>query len=72
MIVSKLFRAYRLYNVIGSDALLTMGIKFQSSFELTGYITNPEHMDMLRDAFQSSFELTGYITHEKETCSQHQ
>ena len=36
---------------------------FQSSFELTGYITEPHAL--MQDAltgFQSSFELTGYIT----------
>ena len=38
-------------------------IWFQSSFELTGYITlvvMPFNVDF--DGFQSSFELTGYIT----------
>ena len=38
-------------------------MKFQSSFELTGYITAKEiasSNEILR--FQSSFELTGYIT----------
>ena len=38
-------------------------LMFQSSFELTGYITgvvNPIINDGL--VFQSSFELTGYIT----------
>ena len=39
---------------------------FQSSFELTGYITNDnmEWAEIIR-LFQSSFELTGYIT---ESC----
>ena len=40
-----------------------MVIGFQSSFELTGYITNliiNDRKDIIR--FQSSFELTGYIT----------
>ena len=36
---------------------------FQSSFELTGYITYEEmHISFDDDRFQSSFELTGYIT----------
>ena len=36
---------------------------FQSSFELTGYITTMEFMsDVIDYVFQSSFELTGYIT----------
>ena len=37
---------------------------FQSSFELTGYITrlNANADPNLSDKFQSSFELTGYIT----------
>ena len=37
---------------------------FQSSFELTGYITIIEHISGKIDLkeFQSSFELTGYIT----------
>ena len=37
--VSKLFRAYRLYNYINWDSINHSPIKFQSSFELTGYIT---------------------------------
>ena len=41
-------------------------LKFQSSFELTGYITL---LNLLRQGvmllFQSSFELTGYITSNK-------
>ena len=36
--VSKLFRAYGLYNSI-KDEVVNMIYKFQSSFELTGYIT---------------------------------
>ena len=43
---------------------------FQSSFELTGYITR-EFDDYLTDVqkgFQSSFELTGYIT---VSCTDH-
>ena len=36
---------------------------FQSSFELTGYITDVEKYEGKDvDVFQSSFELTGYIT----------
>ena len=37
-IVSKLFRAYRLYNV-AIDVRCEKANVFQSSFELTGYIT---------------------------------
>ena len=37
--VSKLFRAYGLYNVIMKQEILVVLEKFQSSFELTGYIT---------------------------------
>ena len=37
--VSKLFRAYGLYNLWQNGALARLE-KFQSSFELTGYITN--------------------------------
>ena len=60
--VSKLFRAYGLYN---SEILSGVGHEstFQSSFELTGYITIERrgyHDSMI--GFQSSFELTGYIT----------
>ena len=36
--VSKLFRAYRLYNAQMKSTLLS-SLRFQSSFELTGYIT---------------------------------
>ena len=60
--VSKLFRAYGLYNstIVGN----VMGRKlFQSSFELTGYITVPfDGITRKSIMFQSSFELTGYIT----------
>ena len=36
---------------------------FQSSFELTGYITiHEEDAKLIKSKFQSSFELTGYIT----------
>ena len=63
-IVSKLFRAYRLYNEYEYDYEYDDN-EFQSSFELTGYITT---MDNLTDKFilrfQSSFELTGYITQQ--------
>ena len=39
------------------------GKEFQSSFELTGYITVEMSILMvLSTVFQSSFELTGYIT----------
>ena len=39
-------------------------MKFQSSFELTGYITNGTFRlsNISLEEFQSSFELTGYIT----------
>ena len=37
--VSKLFRAYGLYNSIQESAEKNYGSTFQSSFELTGYIT---------------------------------
>ena len=38
---------------------------FQSSFELTGYITiNPMQAPSTPQKFQSSFELTGYITQQ--------
>ena len=40
ILVSKLFRAYGLYNVTGFVLLIVMAGVFQSSFELTGYITN--------------------------------
>ena len=37
--------------------------RFQSSFELTGYITGTvKGLKEQIEAFQSSFELTGYIT----------
>ena len=57
------FQAYRLYN---AKIVVPVGMSFemfQSSFELTGYIT--ERFNYGRDKvweFQSSFELTGYIT----------
>ena len=38
--VSKLFRAYGLYNQSDTDCPEVDTIKFQSSFELTGYITS--------------------------------
>ena len=64
LIVSKLFRAYRLYN----DILVTRTkghTVFQSSFELTGYITSirGEVPEGYFKQFQSSFEPTCYITH---------
>ena len=38
-------------------------IEFQSSFELTGYITEEVlYGTFMVNTFQSSFELTGYIT----------
>ena len=37
--VSKLFRAYGLYNDFSGSLNISVGILFQSSFELTGYIT---------------------------------
>ena len=61
--VSKLFRAYGLYNG-KNDFIMYERLLFQSSFELTGYITrwvgNPLYIRPMW--FQSSFELTGYIT----------
>ena len=41
---------------------------FQSSFELTGYITSSVEsgLDTSIIMFQSSFELTGYITEEDD------
>ena len=46
--------------------------KFQSSFELTGYITM---LSMITEQlilwFQSSFELTGYITCSVLVCIHH-
>ena len=61
-IVSKLFRAYRLYNNYHLKKGL-LYLSFQSSFELTGYITVLFFSEMyLGLMFQSSFELTGYIT----------
>ena len=63
VIVSKLFRAYGLYNEI-LISLLYISLWFQSSFELTGYITENEEGDgEEEEEFQSSFELTGYITY---------
>ena len=60
--VSKLFRAYGLYN---NDQFIdfTGNYEFQSSFELTGYITTVKSSLYISTVwFQSSFELTGYIT----------
>ena len=44
---------------------------FQSSFELTGYITiAPElNIEYRNTKFQSSFELTGYITPSKRLAT---
>ena len=69
--VSKLFRAYGLYNdkpYYFDDKKVTM---FQSSFELTGYITiAPElNIEYRNTKFQSSFELTGYITPSKRLAT---
>ena len=61
-IVSKLFRAYGLYNGVNDDAGKGY-LWFQSSFELMGYITLKECIEGETDYwFQSSFELMGYIT----------
>ena len=68
-IVSKLFRAYRLYNV-AIDVRCEKANVFQSSFELTGYITRYEGKELPVDLFQSSFELTGYITRQKSKIYQ--
>ena len=60
--VSKLFRAYGLYNKYWHTARY-IRFKFQSSFELTGYITMKNLICIVSlFMFQSSFELTGYIT----------
>ena len=59
--VSKLFRAYGLYNLLKNFSSISSS-GFQSSFELTGYITSPSVLSEGRCLFQSSFELTGYIT----------
>ena len=69
--VSKLFRAYGLYNVTG-NVDFNNGISFQSSFELTGYITKG-CVDMINAIlrFQSSFELTGYITEHLDLVTYH-
>ena len=61
--VSKLFRAYRLYNNARKFYEKIDNNMFQSSFELTGYITTQTiPFATIMDLFQSSFELTGYIT----------
>ena len=61
--VSKLFRAYGLYNN-GMHNHRRQCYGFQSSFELTGYITTTIVSNVMgrKFGFQSSFELTGYIT----------
>ena len=62
-LVSKLFRAYGLYNGKEVSMLRTEYLAFQSSFELTGYITKGFVIcGKVKEEFQSSFELTGYIT----------
>ena len=45
VVVSKLFRAYRLYNIARADSFETI-VGFQSSFELTGYITIDDDLIM--------------------------
>ena len=60
--VSKLFRAYRLYNKENGKVTMHFFDEFQSSFELTGYITYNQGLSITFSLFQSSFELTGYIT----------
>ena len=52
--------------------MLTIKVeKFQSSFELTGYITNRINCGQSAgQSFQSSFELTGYITTFSNSTSQ--
>ena len=62
--VSKLFRAYGLYNpVVEMSYGNPIGL-FQSSFELMGYITFDKlSLGLTKVGFQSSFELMGYITH---------
>ena len=60
--VSKLFRAYGLYNRSTLSHFEALYV-FQSSFELTGYITRTTpNVPTDPSEFQSSFELTGYIT----------
>ena len=68
-LVSKLFRAYRLYNSV-KILVIALTCVFQSSFELTGYITY--YISTISSSislFQSSFELTGYITYYISTIS---
>ena len=63
--VSKLFRAYGLYNRLEDQLPITLiDIGFQSSFELMGYITRKDMKfeAAILEKFQSSFELMGYIT----------
>ena len=52
-IVSKLFRAYRLYNKLLIPIELKVSNMFQSSFELTGYITKQTGIDILKIAIVS-------------------
>ena len=67
--VSKLFRAYGLYNSVEMRAHSHNTNAFQSSFELTGYITIlPMYNVIMKIQFQSSFELTGYITNGSSGC----
>ena len=62
MIVSKLFRAYRLYNdKIGDENKLSNIVsKLFRAYRLYNGIMKTRHEYL--DKFQSSFELTGYIT----------
>ena len=61
--VSKLFRAYRLYNDAEYDNRTVdfMVSKLFRAYVLYNY-EGIEGYGNLSDAFQSSFELTGYIT----------
>ena len=63
-VVSKLFRAYGLYNNAPLDVKMHLA-EFQSSFELMGYITSSRTKEVWEElnSFQSSFELMGYITY---------
>ena len=64
----KLFRAYGLYNDVVESRKINWK-QFQSSFELTGYITIlPMYNVIMKIQFQSSFELTGYITNGSSGC----
>ena len=59
--VSKLFRAYRLYNVIMKQEILVVFVsKLFRAYRL--YNTSEYDYSNIHILFQSSFELTGYIT----------